>query len=190
VPKAARVRAAQCSRITARRPRLRSSRSRPELAGGRHLHRRERQRPAAEAALPDLVDRIEFVEVGVELQHADDVMQRRAGCLAKLLDVVDDVFGLDFSRAHRGTQFSPFAAAPPGDRQSQARDCLTPRAGYPTRPNPCYSLVDGSTRIYRDRKDMAIESATCTKTKTPHAEVTVRDAETGEAIAVKDPNAR
>ena len=43
--------------------------------GAGHLHRRERQRPAAEAAFPDLVDRIEFVEVGVELQHANDVMQ-------------------------------------------------------------------------------------------------------------------
>ena len=35
----------------------------------------ERDFPAAEAAFPDLVDRIEFVEVGVELQHANGVMQ-------------------------------------------------------------------------------------------------------------------
>ena len=32
---------------------------------------------------------------GVELQHANDVVQRRAGGSAKLLDVVDDVLGLD-----------------------------------------------------------------------------------------------
>src|SRR4051794_13671491 len=43
------------------------------------LHRRERQRPAAHAAFPDLVNRVKFVEVGMKLQYPHDVMQRRAG---------------------------------------------------------------------------------------------------------------
>jgi hypothetical protein len=34
---------------------------------------------------------------------------------------------------------------------------------------------------------MAIEAAQFLKTKQPHAEITVRDLETGEAVAVKHP---
>ena len=64
----------------------------------RHLDRGERQRPPAQAALPHLVDRIEFGEVSVELQHAHDIVQRRAGSGAELLDVADDELGLRLGR--------------------------------------------------------------------------------------------
>jgi len=40
---------------------------------------------------------------------------------------------------------------------------------------------------YRDREELAIEATTRLKTKNVHSEVTVRDLETGETIAVKHP---
>jgi len=50
----------------------------------------------------------------------------------------------------------------------------------------CYEIaIDGSPRSYRDRKELAIEAATFLKTKHPNAQLTVRDLETGETIAVK-----
>jgi hypothetical protein len=50
--------------------------------------------------------------------------------------------------------------------------------------------LDGTTRTYRDRKELAIEAATLLKTKNVHAEVTVRDTETGKTISVKHPLAK
>jgi len=50
--------------------------------------------------------------------------------------------------------------------------------------------IDGTTRTYRDRKELAIEAATLLKTKNVHAEVTVRDLENGKTTAVKHPPAR
>jgi electron transfer flavoprotein alpha/beta subunit len=47
--------------------------------------------------------------------------------------------------------------------------------------------VDGKPRSHRDVKATAIEAATYLKTKSPHAEVTVRDVGTGEVTAVKHP---
>jgi hypothetical protein len=47
--------------------------------------------------------------------------------------------------------------------------------------------IDGTPRTYRDRKELAIEAATVLKTKNVHAEVTVRDLETGKTITVKHP---
>ena len=55
----------------------------------------------------------------------------------------------------------------------------------------CYEIaIDGTPRSYRDRKELAIEAATFLKTKNPNAELTVRDLETGETIAVKHPLAK
>ena len=55
----------------------------------------------------------------------------------------------------------------------------------------CYEIaIDGIPRSYRDRKQLAIEVATFLKTKNPNAELTVRDLETGETIAVKHPLAK
>jgi electron transfer flavoprotein alpha/beta subunit len=50
--------------------------------------------------------------------------------------------------------------------------------------------IDGTPRTYRDLKELAIEAATRLKTKNVHAEVTVRDVETGETTAVKHPLAK
>jgi hypothetical protein len=47
--------------------------------------------------------------------------------------------------------------------------------------------IDGTSRTYRDGKELAIEAATFLKTKNVHAEITMRDMETGETIAVKHP---
>jgi len=55
----------------------------------------------------------------------------------------------------------------------------------------CYEIaIDGTPRSYRDRKELAIEAATFLKTKYPNAQLTVRDLETGETIAVKHPLAK
>ena len=43
---------------------------------------------------------------------------------------------------------------------------------------------------YRDLRELAIEAATRLKTKSPHAEVTVRDLETGKSASVKHPFAK
>jgi len=50
--------------------------------------------------------------------------------------------------------------------------------------------IDGTTRTYRDLRELAIEAATRLKTKSPHAEVTVRDLETGKSASVKHPFAK
>ena len=47
--------------------------------------------------------------------------------------------------------------------------------------------IDGTTRSYRDRKELAIEAATLLRTKNVHSEVTVRDLETGKTTSVKHP---
>jgi len=48
--------------------------------------------------------------------------------------------------------------------------------------------IDGTARTYRDTEKTAIEAATRLKTKQPHSEITVRDAETGKAVtSVKHP---
>jgi len=47
--------------------------------------------------------------------------------------------------------------------------------------------IDGTTRTYRDRKELAIGAATLLKTKNVHSEVTVRDLETGKTTSVKHP---
>ena len=55
----------------------------------------------------------------------------------------------------------------------------------------CYEIaIDGTPRSYRDRKELAIDAATFLKTKNPNAELTVRDLEFGETIAVKHPLAK
>jgi hypothetical protein len=52
----------------------------------------------------------------------------------------------------------------------------------------CYEIaIDGTPRSYRDRKELAIEAATFLKIKNPSAQLTVRDLETDETIAVKHP---
>jgi hypothetical protein len=50
--------------------------------------------------------------------------------------------------------------------------------------------VDGTPRAYRDRADYAREAATLLKVKMPHAEVTVRDLQTGAVTVIKHPSAR
>lgn len=50
--------------------------------------------------------------------------------------------------------------------------------------------VDGKPRTHRDLKPIAIEAAVYLKTKSPNAEVTVRDVVTGEVIVVKHPLAQ
>jgi hypothetical protein len=45
--------------------------------------------------------------------------------------------------------------------------------------------VDGTPRAYRDRADYAREAATLLKVKQPHAEVTLRDLQTGTVTVVK-----
>jgi hypothetical protein len=47
--------------------------------------------------------------------------------------------------------------------------------------------IDGMPRSYRDRRDLANEAATFLKTRNVHAEVTVRDIETGQTTVVKHP---
>jgi hypothetical protein len=57
-----------------------------------------------------------------------------------------------------------------------------------TTTGACYEIaIDGIPRSYRDRKELAIEAAAFLKTKNPNAQLTVRDLETGETIAVKHP---
>jgi hypothetical protein len=46
------------------------------------------------------------------------------------------------------------------------------------------NLVDGKPRSYRDRKDVAIESAEVLKNRHPHSEVAVKDLRSGEIAAV------
>jgi hypothetical protein len=50
--------------------------------------------------------------------------------------------------------------------------------------------VDGKPRTHRDTKPIAIEAAVYLKTKSPNAEVTVRDVESGEVTVVRHPQAR
>ena len=47
--------------------------------------------------------------------------------------------------------------------------------------------IDGTTRTYRDRKELAIEAAKFLKTKNVHSDVTVRDLETDKITTVKHP---
>jgi hypothetical protein len=50
--------------------------------------------------------------------------------------------------------------------------------------------IDGTPRTYRDRRELAIEAAAFLKMKNVHAEVTVRDVESGEVIVVRHPLAK
>jgi hypothetical protein len=50
--------------------------------------------------------------------------------------------------------------------------------------------IDGTTRTYRDLRELAIEAATFLKTKNANAEITVRDIETGKVMSVKHPLAK
>jgi len=50
--------------------------------------------------------------------------------------------------------------------------------------------IDGTPRTYRDRKELATETATLLKTKNVHSEVTVRDLETASSIRCKNESGR
>jgi len=47
--------------------------------------------------------------------------------------------------------------------------------------------IDGTPRSYRDIEKLAFEAAARLKTKQPHSEITVRDAETGKITSFKHP---
>jgi hypothetical protein len=50
--------------------------------------------------------------------------------------------------------------------------------------------IDGTPRAYRDRADYAREAATLLKVKMPHAEITVRDMQSGTVTPIKHPAVR
>jgi hypothetical protein len=50
--------------------------------------------------------------------------------------------------------------------------------------------IDGTTRTYRDREELARAAATLLKAAQPHAEITVRDLQTGNITTVKHPSSR
>jgi hypothetical protein len=47
--------------------------------------------------------------------------------------------------------------------------------------------IDGTPRTYRDLEKLAIEAAIYLRTKQPHAQITVRDIESGKTTTVKHP---
>ena len=50
--------------------------------------------------------------------------------------------------------------------------------------------IDGTTRTYRDREDIAHEAATRLKQINPNSEITLRDVQTGTVTMIKHPTAR
>src|SRR5262249_10648409 len=64
----------------------------------RHLDGRKRQRTAVQVALPNLVDRIEFANVGVKLEYAHHVGERGPCGGTESRDVSDNDFRLRLRR--------------------------------------------------------------------------------------------
>jgi hypothetical protein len=50
--------------------------------------------------------------------------------------------------------------------------------------------IDGTTRTHRDREDLAHDAAIFLKTKMEHAEITVRDLQSGIVTLIKHPAKR
>jgi len=48
--------------------------------------------------------------------------------------------------------------------------------------------IDGTTRTYRDRGDIAQQAATRFKTLNPNSEITLRDLQTGTVTVIKHPS--